>query len=56
MNIYFIYILLQERFEMAHILDGHVQGAHFGYTIASGDLDADGYDGNSNLLYHYWIV
>ncbi|KOX74187.1 Integrin alpha-4 [Melipona quadrifasciata] len=43
-RVYVYFGTFEERFEMAHILDGHVQGAHFGYAIASGDLDADGYD------------
>ncbi|XP_043529177.1 integrin alpha-5-like isoform X1 [Frieseomelitta varia] len=43
-RVYVYFGTFEERFEMADILDGHVQGAHFGYTIASGDLDADGYD------------
>lgn len=27
------------------ILHGVAEGGHFGYAIASGDLDADGFDG-----------
>lgn len=42
-----VYIYLgtsKEQFEMAVILHGVAEGGHFGYAIASGDLDADGYD------------
>ncbi|CAL7946483.1 unnamed protein product [Xylocopa violacea] len=42
-----VYIYLgtfKGQFEAAAILQGIVEGSHFGYAIASGDLDADGYD------------
>lgn len=58
-NIYFVYIFnifFQEQFEMAVILHGVAEGGHFGYAIASGDLDADGYDGNSNLFIFIYIL
>ncbi|XP_046144309.1 integrin alpha-9-like isoform X1 [Osmia bicornis bicornis] len=32
------------QFEMAATLEGNIEGGHFGYAIASGDLDADGFD------------
>ncbi|XP_024225722.1 integrin alpha-PS5 isoform X3 [Bombus impatiens] len=32
------------QFEMTQILYGTAEGGHFGYAIASGDLDADGFD------------
>lgn len=31
------------------LLYGAIEGAHFGYALASGDLDADGFDGNCLL-------
>lgn len=34
------------------ILHGVTEGGHFGYAIASGDLDADGFDGNK-FIYIY---
>lgn len=45
-RIYILYIFFfQEQFEIAVILHGVAEGGHFGYAIASGDLDADGFDG-----------
>lgn len=41
---------LQGQFEMTQVLYGTAEGGHFGYAIASGDLDADGFDGNPNLF------
>ncbi|OAD59083.1 Integrin alpha-4 [Eufriesea mexicana] len=32
------------QFEIAATLQGTVEGGHFGYSITSGDLDADGFD------------
>lgn len=43
--IFYIYFFFQEQFEIAVILHGVAEGGHFGYAIASGDLDADGFDG-----------
>lgn len=41
----FLIFFFQEQFEIAVILHGVAEGGHFGYAIASGDLDADGFDG-----------
>ncbi|XP_031775383.1 integrin alpha-5-like isoform X3 [Apis florea] len=43
-RVYIYFGTSKEQFEIAVILHGVAEGGHFGYAIASGDLDADGFD------------
>lgn len=38
--------LLQKEFKAVAILEGTNKDAQFGYAVASGDLDGDGFSGN----------
>jgi len=37
--------LIQEEFEAVAVLEGACEDAQFGYAVASGDLDGDGFSG-----------
>jgi len=37
---------MQKEFEAAVILEGAREDAEFGYAVASGDLDGDGFSGD----------
>lgn len=37
---------MQKEFEAAVILEGTVEDAEFGYAVACGDLDGDGFSGD----------
>lgn len=49
-KVYIYFGTEKEQFETVVFLQGTTEGGYFGYAIASGDLDADGFDGTFLLI------